>query len=303
MKLRRTLLWVNGNDTKKLREAIDHSNADVIVLELEDMCPACDKIKARETAADVLKNWDFKGKERGVRINGLDTEWGRQDLEAILPSVPDVIRFPKCETVADVIGIDAILTQFELTHGLPRNRIELILMLETPLGLRNGYDMAKASKRVTGLGFGAGDFTCALNVDRDLTVGSTQLLYTKQKLAIDAHAAGVQAFDTTIVCRPDQMERMNEFIREDTRNIRQMGFSGRSVSMMPQIDIINSVFAPTADDVAAAHRIIDGYAAGLAAGQSEIWVDGNFLDPPIIDKARRTIELADMIIARHGTLV
>lgn len=302
MKLRRTLLWVDGNDKKKLREAIDNSHADVIVLELEDMCPACDKLEARETAVEALKNWDFKGKERGVRINALDSEWGRQDLEAILPCVPDVIRLPKCETVEYVIGVDAIITQFELTHGIPQNTIELILMLETPLGLRNGYEMAKCSQRVTGLGFGAGDFTCAMDVDRDLTVGSMQLLYAKQKLAIDAHAAGVQVFDTTIVCRPDQMDHMNEFIREDTKNIRQMGFSGRSVSMMPQIDIINSVFAPTKEEVAAAHRIIDGYEEGLKAGLSEIWIDGNFVDPPVIEKAKRTIELADRIIARHGSL-
>lgn len=302
MRLRRTLLWVNGNDQKKLREAIDHSHADTIVLELEDMCPACDKLAARASAVEVLTTWDFKGKERGVRINGLDTEWGRQDLEAILPCVPDVIRLPKCETVEYVIGMDAILTQFELTHGLPKNRIELILMLESPLGIRNGYEMAVCCERVTGLGFGAGDFTCSMNMDRDLTVGSTQLLYAKQKLAIDAHAAGVQAFDTTVVCLPGEMEAMNQFILEDTKAIRQMGFDGRSVSMMPQIDIINSVFSPTAEDVAAAHRIIDGYQAGLDAGLSEIWVDGNFLDPPVIDKARRVIALADQIIQRHGSL-
>ena len=198
--------------------------------------------------------------------------------------------------------MDAILTQYELTHGIPRNTIELILMIETPLGLRNVYEMATCSKRVTGVGFGAGDFTCALGIDRDLTVGSTQLLYAKQRLAIEANAAGVQAFDTTIVCRPDQMDNMNEFIRKDTYDIKQMGFSGRSVSMMPQISIINQVFSPTEEDVAAAHRIIDGYQAGLAQGQSEIWVDGAFLDPPVINKAQEIIALADKIIERHGKL-
>ena len=149
-KLRRTLLWVNGNNQAKLRDAIDNSDADVIVLELEDMCPACDKLEARAMAVAALSTWDFKDKERGVRINGLDTEWGRDDLEAILPCVPDVIRLPKCESRDYVIGVDAILTQYELTHGIPRNTIELILMIETPLGLRNVYEMATCSKRVTG---------------------------------------------------------------------------------------------------------------------------------------------------------
>ena len=302
MKLRRTLLWVTGDDEKKLREAIDHSFADTIVMELEDMCPASHKRKAREFTVEALKNWDFKGKERGVRINGLDTEWGREDLEAILPCVPDVIRLPKCETRDDVIGVDAILTQYELTHGIARNRMELILMIETPLGLMNAYEMARCSKRVTGLGFGAGDFTCALNVDRDLTPGTVQLLYAKQKLVCSANAAGIQAYDTTVVCLPEQLDEMNAFIEADTENIRQMGFSGRAVSIMQQIDIINGIFAPAKSDVARARHIIDGYQKGLEEGLTEIWVDGVYVDPPVIEKAKRTIALADAIIARHGIL-
>lgn len=302
MKLRRTLLWVIGDDEAKLREAINNSYADTIVLELEDMCPASHKLKAREFTVQALKTWDFRGKERGVRINGLDTEWGRDDLEAVLPCVPDVIRLPKCETREDVIGVDAIITQYELTHGINRNTIELILMIETPLGLQNAYEMAKCSKRVTGLGFGAGDFTCALNVDRDLTPGTVQLLYAKQKLVYSASAAGIQAYDTTVVCLPEHLNEMNAFIAADTANIKQMGFSGRSVSMMPQIDIINQIFAPSEKDVAHSHHIIEGYEKGLEDGLTEIWIDGVYVDPPVIEKAKRIIELADAIVARHGVL-
>ena len=299
-RLRRTLLWVNGNDQKKLKEAIDHSNADVIVLELEDMCPESHKIEARKMAVEALSTWDFKGKERGVRINGLDTKWGREDLEAILPCVPDVIRLPKCETRDYVIGMDAILTQFELTHNIPKNRIELILMIETPFGLTNLYEMATCCERVTGIGFGAGDFTCAMGIDRDLTVGATQLLYVKQKLAVTAKAADCQVFDTTVVCRPDQLSSMNEFIRKDCEDIKQMGFSGRSVSMMEQIDIINEVFAPSKEEVERSYKIIDGYEEGLKKGVNEIWVDNMFLDPPVIEKAKKIIEFAKKIKEKHG---
>lgn len=302
MRLRRTLLWVNGNDQQKLKEAINNSNADVIVLELEDMCPACDKLAARAGAVEALKNWDFKGKERGVRINALDTEWGREDLEAILPCVPDVIRLPKCETVEYVIGVDAIITQYELTHGIPQNTIELILMLETPLGIRNAYDMAVSCQRVTGLGFGAGDLSSALGVDRDLSVESVQMLYAKQKMVMDAKAAGVQVFDTTVVCTEAEMDAMNEFIRQDTEAIKRMGFTGRSVSMMPQIDIINKVFAPTEEEVRYARVVIDGYAAAVKAGVSQIFIEGKFVDPPNVYKAEKLLALADQIIQRHGRL-
>lgn len=301
MKLRRTLLWVNGNDTDKLKAAIE-SNADVIVLELEDMCPASDKIAAREGAVEALKNWDFKGKERGIRINSLDSPWGRQDLEAILPCVPDFIRLPKCETVDYVIGVDAILTQYELTHGLSQNTIELILMLETPLGIINGYQMAVCSKRVTGMGLGAGDLTSAMGVDRDVTVGSIQLLYAKQKMLMDAKAAGIQVFDTTVVCQQDQMEELNDFISRDTRNIKNMGFTGRSVSMLPHVELINQVFSPTEEEVRLAHSLINGYQKAMEDGISEIFIEGHFVDPPIVEKAQQVISLADQIINRHGHL-
>lgn len=301
MKLRRTLLWVNGNDKEKLKAAID-SNVDAIVLELEDLCPATEKLEARAGAVDALKNWDFRGKERGIRINSLDSEWGREDLEAIIPCVPDFIRLPKCETVEYVIGLDAILTQYELTHGLKKNTIELILMLETPLGILNGYRMATCCERVTGMGVGAGDLTSSMGVDRDVTVGSLQLLYAKQKMVMDAKAAGVQVFDTTVICLPEQLEELNEFIRKDTENIKVMGFTGRSVSMMPQIDIINDVFAPTEEEVRLARHIIDGYREAMEQGVSEIFIEGRFVDPPIVEKAEKVLSLAEQIIERHGTL-
>ena len=299
IKLRRSLVWANGNNFDKIKAVIE-SDADAVVLDLEDLCPAPEKDAARAGAVKVFTEWDFKGKERIVRPNPLDTELGQKDIEALLPSVPDAIRLPKCETPEYVLTLDNRLSEFERRNGLPQNRIEIILMLETPLGIINGYQMASCCERVTGMGIGAGDLTNAMGVPRDLTPGSLQLLYAKQKMVMDAKAARVQVFDTTVICQPDKMDAMNAFIEEDTKVIKMMGFTGRSVSMLPHIDIVNRVFAPTHEEETLARKIVRGYEEGLAAGLSEVFVDGNFVDPPIVENAEKVVALADCIAAKAG---
>lgn len=302
MKVRRTLLWVNGNNEEKLKKAIE-SNADAIVLELEDLVPAPEKEKARAGAVKALKETDFKGKERIVRINHPASEWGKADMQAIFPLIPDAIRLPKCETVEYVLSIDKLLAEEEARQGVPRDTIELILMIETPLGVINGYRMATCCKRITGMGLGAGDLTSAMGVDRDIDPNSEQLLYAKQKMVMDAKAAGVQVFDTTVITNDPDGASLSEFIAKDTERDKKMGFTGRSVSMLPHIDIINRVFTPTKEEYKLAVEMVKGYEEQMAQGVSEIFVDGNFVDPPIRDKAQAVIDVVEMICKKEGKSV
>ena len=216
-KVRRSLAWVIGGDDQKLQEALA-SEADVITFELEDLCPAGAKEKARAWVVETLRHTDFGSKEVAVRINSFDSPWGRRDLEAVLPCLPDIIRLPKCENPRDVLDVDAIITQYELTHDKPRNTVELFLMIETPLGVRNAYELASCSSRVTGLTLGAVDLTTALGVKRDLTEKSLQLVYAKQKLVMDARAAGVDAFDTAVFCPEGENPDVEAFVRTDTED-------------------------------------------------------------------------------------
>jgi len=299
VKVRRTLVFANGYDFDKIRAVID-SEADAITLELEDLCPEPRKDEAREGAVKVLREWDFKGTEKIVRINSPETERGKKDLEAILPAHPDAIRLPKCETVEYVKSVDAYMTAFEKNNGLPLNSIELILVIESPLGIINCYEMARCAKRITGVGLGAYDLCNEMNIDRDLTAGSVQLLYAKQKMVMDAKAAGVDVFDTTVVCPPGQADAMNDFIAADTAAIKMMGFTGRSVSMLPHIPIVNRVFAPAESEVAHARRVITGWNDGLARGDREIYVDGKFIDPPIVERAQKLLSLHESIEFRRA---
>ena len=291
MRVRRTNVMANGNDLEKIRAIID-SDADAIILELEDLCPLPQKDEARAWAARILREWDFRGTDKIVRINSPDTELGQKDLEAILPAVPDGIRLPMCESVGYVRAVDEQISAFERENGLPQDGIELILMIETPLGIRNCYELASCAPRITGVALGANDLANAMGIERDLTAGSPQFLYAKQKLVMDAKAAGVDVFDTIVVCRPDEIEQVGEYLRKDTEYIKLIGFSGRSVSRLEHVGIVNDIFAPDPEAVAHARKVVDGYAAAEQSGVSNIFIDGKFIDPPILASAQRLLDYA-----------
>ena len=288
-KVRRSLAWVIGGDDQKLQEALA-SEADVITFELEDLCPAGAKEKARAWVVETLRHTDFGSKEVAVRINSFDSPWGRRDLEAVLPCLPDIIRLPKCENPRDVLDVDAIITQYELTHDKPRNTVELFLMIETPLGVRNAYELASCSSRVTGLTLGAVDLTTALGVKRDLTEKSLQLVYAKQKLVMDARAAGVDAFDTAVFCPEGENPDVEAFVRTDTEDDKKLGFAGRGLTNLRHVPIINAVYSDSAKEIDFARRVVAAYENAPEEEKAHLYVDGKYVDVPVCQAAVRTLE-------------
>ncbi len=262
----------------------------MITFELEDLCPAGAKEKARAWVVETLRHTDFGSKEVAVRINSFDSPWGRRDLEAVLPCLPDIIRLPKCENPRDVLDVDAIITQYELTHDKPRNTVELFLMIETPLGVRNAYELASCSSRVTGLTLGAVDLTTALGVKRDLTEKSLQLVYAKQKLVMDARAAGVDAFDTAVFCPEGENPDVEAFVRTDTEDDKKLGFAGRGLTNLRHVPIINAVYSDSAKEIDFARRVVAAYENAPEEEKAHLYVDGKYVDVPVYQAAVRTLE-------------
>lgn len=279
MRLRRSLVWVSGYDLDKLRKAID-SNVDAIVLDLEDGVTVNQKPEARACAYKALKEWDFKGKERVVRVNALDTEFFKEDLEQVLPAIPDAIRLPKCESVEYVLEMDRQLTELEKKYQVPEGSIELILMVETAKGIMKCYEMASCCKRVTAMGVGMEDLTASMGVARNYELGSQDLLYARQKLVLEAKAAGVQALDSGVLFSGDP-----EYMIQDTLKDKRDGFEGRSLSDLSHVDLINQCFSPSEEEAEWAEKIIAAYKNAVEEGRSEVEIDGKFVDPPVVAKA------------------
>lgn len=289
MRLRRTLVWVNGNDKSKLQAAIA-SNVDCIVLDLEDGVALPEKPEARRCAMEFLSEWDFKGKERVLRINPMDSDQVNLDYEVVEKGLPDAIRLPKCEDTGPILRLDSYLGDLEKKKGLAPNTIEIILMIETPLGIMRVYDMASCCERVTAVGVGMEDLTASMGVMRHYELGAPDLLYARQKMILEARAAGIQALDSGTLFNGDP-----EYMLQDSILDRRHGFDGRSVGDLAHVDVVNKAFTPSDEQADWAKRIIEAYARGVAEGRSDVYVDGKFVDPPVVSKAEAIQERLRLI--------
>lgn len=290
MRLRRTIYWANGLSLENLKKAIA-SEADAICMDLEDGILPANKRACREATVEVLRHWDFCGKERMVRINKFGSADIEADLSAILPCRPDALRIPKAESVEELQNLDARLAKFEQDNGLEPNSIELVLMIETALGMLRCYELASCCARITAVGIGMEDFTTSMGLEeRRYIPGNPDLSYARQKLVLDCRAAGVQAIDSGVLFNGNV-----EYMREDTFVDKCQGFDGRSVGDLAQIDVINEVFSPNPRNVEWAKRVLAAWDESKISGKGDIYVDGKFVDPPVVEKAMGIMNRMRMI--------
>jgi citrate lyase subunit beta/citryl-CoA lyase len=253
MRLRRSILWVPGNSWDKIHHALS-SEADCIALDLEDLVPFSHKLAARETACRMLKELDFRGKEKIVRVNPINTDLGREDLESVVPCRPDCVRLPKCEQREYVLELDRWLTLCEEKAHIEPGNIKIILIIKTALGIRNAYELASCTQRVVAIGLGAEDLTTDLRTERSTAGLELELLYARQKLLLDGCAAGVEVIDSSCL-EIDDLEKL----RDETRMIKWLGFDCKSVIHPCQIPVVHEVFTPKFEELRRAKEIIQAY--------------------------------------------
>ena len=284
MKLRRSICYTQGYDlegTKTLIEGV----SDCILIDLEDSVPPPQKPLAREVSAKMLQDLDFQGKERVVRINSVDSEYYSLDMnEVIAVGLPDSIRIPKCEQVDDILMVDKTLTKIEKAAGLDKNTIDIWAMIESPIGIRNAYDIACCCERLTALTIGMEDLNRDMNIDRRYINSETDLLYARQKLVLDAKAAGVQVLDTVLLV--DNEEINNAY----TLASRQTGFDGRAVFNEREAVFANKVYFPSAETFDWAKRVIEQFDEDAKKGVPCI-VDGKSICYAVYRKAQSLIDL------------
>ncbi|MEE9202545.1 MAG: aldolase/citrate lyase family protein, partial [Dehalococcoidia bacterium] len=156
--LRRSMLFLPGDNPRFLAKALG-SEADGLILDLEDAVSPLQKPSARLSVAQALRDAGFGAKEKVVRINALSTPYGREEVETIVPARPHTLMVPKVNGIQEVQEVDDIVAGVEKAHGLPVGEVGLVLLIETPLGVINAESIAMSSPRVMGLAFGSGDYT------------------------------------------------------------------------------------------------------------------------------------------------
>lgn len=283
-KLRRTMMYVPGNNPGMVKDAHIYG-ADSIMFDLEDSVTVKEKDSARFLVFNALKTIDYEGTERVVRVNGLDTPFGREDFEAIVRAKPDIIRLPKTEKPENILEADRLIGEIEAKAGMENGTVKLMAAIESALGVINAYKIATASKRLIAIAIGAEDFVTDLKTTRSLD--GIEVLTARSQIVMAARAAGIYALDTVFA----DVNDMDGFINE-VKVAKQLGFDGKSVINPRQIEPVHRIYAPTEKEINKSLRIIEAIKEAEARGSGVIAVDGKMVDGPIVDRAHRVLELA-----------
>ncbi|WP_330389798.1 citrate (pro-3S)-lyase subunit beta [Cellulosilyticum sp. I15G10I2] len=284
-KLRRTMLYVPGNNAAMIRDAHIYGS-DSVMFDLEDSISIKEKDSARFLVFQALKTVDYGDKEIVIRVNGLDTPFGREDFKAMVNARPDIIRLPKTEKPEDVIEADLLITELEKEAGIEVGTIKMFAAIESALGILNAYPIASASKRLVGIAIGAEDFVTDLKTTRSKE--GIELLAARSQIVFAARAAKISAIDTVFSDVEDEAGLIQE-----TKLIKQLGFDGKSVINPRQIETVHNIFTPSQPEIKHARRVIEAIKQAEANGLGVIALDGKMIDKPIVERAIRVLDLAN----------
>lgn len=289
-KLRRTMLFVPGNNPGMLRDAHIYG-ADSIMIDLEDSVAVSEKDAARLLVYHALTTLDYGATEVLVRVNALSTPFGHEDYEAIVRARTDGIRMPKTETAQDVSEADALMTRIEREAGIEPGSVKLFAAIESAKGVLNAQQIATASGRLTGIALGAEDFVTDLKTTR--SPDGIELLTARCMILFAARAAGIDAVDTVFSNINDEEGFANE-----VKLIKQLGYDGKSIINPRQIEIVHQIYTPTPEETEKAVKILEASEEAAQRGSGVASLNGKMIDRPVILRAQRVLALAEAARAR-----
>lgn len=279
--LRRSRLYLPGNEPKFFINAGLHS-PDGIILDLEDSVAPTEKDAAQLLVRNALRSVDFYGAERMVRINQLPQ--GLDDLKFIVPHNVQVILIPKCESAEQVIAFEKEVEKLKKKFDV-KNEIYFMPIIESALGVIKAYEIASASKHNCALAIGLEDYTADIGTQR--TNEGRESLFARQMLVNAARAAGIQPIDTVFSDIADM-----EGLRQSVLEAKSLGFEGKGCIHPRQIPVVHQAFAPTAEEIEKAKKIVLAFEEAEKKGLGVVSLGSKMIDPPVVKRALRTIELA-----------
>lgn len=277
------MMFVPGNNPGMMADAHIYG-PDSIMLDLEDSVTITEKDTARLLVYNALKTIDYGDTELVVRINPLNTPYGKKDIEAMVKAGVHVIRMPKTETAEEVKEVEAEIEKVEKELGC-LGRTKIMAAIESALGVVNAYSIATASSRMMGIALGAEDYSANLKTQR--TPAGEELRLARETIVVAARAAGIDALDTVYSNLNDM-----ETFRKEVEFIKTLGFDGKSIINPRQIEVVNEVFAPTQKAIDKSLTILAAIKEAEKKGSGVIAVNGKMVDKPVVTRAQRTIDLA-----------
>lgn len=273
----RSVLYIPGSKPRALDKARSLP-VDAIIFDLEDAVSADAKEEARDTLAEALAAGGYGSRVKIVRINGLDTEWGRADAEAAAGMDCDAVLLPKVNSPAD---LDALA---EITGDLP-----IWAMMETPRGMLNAAEIA-AHPKLQGMVMGTNDL--AKDLQTRFRPDRLPLMAGLGLCLLAAKAEGVIIADGVYNAFKDA-----EGLAAECEQGRDMGFDGKTLIHPAQVVVANAAFAPSEAEIDLSRRQIAAFEEAEAAGQGVAVVDGRIVENLHVATAREILAKADAIAA------
>jgi citrate lyase subunit beta / citryl-CoA lyase len=284
MPLARSFLYVPANREKFLEKAIGLPS-DAFIFDLEDSVPPAEKANARAGAREYAPR--IAGDRVWVRVNGLDSGFAADDLDAVVGVAGLAgIFLPKVETPDEVRRWDGMIGALEQARGIAAGALKLVISIESALGVLNAYDLATAAARVVSLTFGGAqdgdlntDLGCAWSID------GPEMLHARSHALIAARAA---RFDTPLDGVFADVRDAEGFER-DTALSRRLGYRGRKLIHPAQIEPCNRLYRPSAAELDYYARVLEAFEQAAAQGSAATTVDGRMIDLAMANAARRVI--------------
>ncbi len=281
--MRRSMLFMPGNNAGMLLNA-DTLGADSIIFDLEDAVSPAEKDSARILVRNAMKYLNYGNCEIIIRINSIDTNFWKADLDEIIPLRPQMIMPPKVCSHKDIEVVVDYIKKVEKKHGID-TPVSIIALIETALGVENAYEIAASSERVKAIFLGAEDLTADLRCKR--TKKGDEIFYSRERLVIAARAAGIDAYDTPFTDVEDE-----EGLKKDAEFAKSLGFTGKAAISPRHVMAINEVFSPTVEEIEYAKEVMDIIRIAKEQGKGAISLRGKMIDAPIVERARQTLEAA-----------
>jgi citrate lyase subunit beta/citryl-CoA lyase len=293
----RSVLATPGSDPRMIAKALA-TDADVVMIDLEDAVAPEAKAAARANVAAALRNDEWRGRPRTFRINALYTSWFVRDLVDVIETAGesvDLIVVPKAGSAGDVQTVATVLSSLEAAAGRAAP-IGLEIQIESAAGLAQCETIAAASQRVEALVFGPGDYAASLGIplaaigmlDRwDTAYPGHRWDYPLHRILVAARSSGVRAIDG-----PYADFRDLDGFRRSCLTARALGYDGKWCIHPAQVPIANDVFTPDDAEIVWAREVIAANTAAERAGRGSFSLNGQMIDAASLRMAASTLARA-----------
>ncbi len=274
-------LYVPGNSPALMINAGIYK-PDGIILDLEDSVAPSKKQEARLLVRNALRNIDFYGAEKMVRINQLPQ--GLDDLKFIVPWNVNVILIPKCESAEEVFQVNRVLSSLQEKSG-SKTKIWLMPIIESALGIIRAYEIASSAENIVAMAIGLEDYTADIGAQR--TMQGSESLFARSQLVNACRAAGIQPNDSVFA---DFSDKEGLFLT--ARKSKEMGFDGMGCIHPGQIKTIREGFSPDKEEIDKALKIADAFDKARAEGLGVTSLGSKMIDPPVVKRAQKLLVFA-----------